>query len=503
MRDPRRWWALTAMSLAVFLVAVDGTVLSLATPSIVKDLQPTASQVLWIGDIYAFVLAGLLITMGNVGDRIGRKRLLLIGGTLFALISIPAAYSNTAEQLIFFRALMGVAGATLMPSTLALMRSTFSDAGERTFAIGVWSAMGAAGAAAGPLFGGVLLQHFWWGSVFLVNVPIMALVLAIGIPSLRESRDPNPGTLDVLSVALSMVGIIGVVFAIKEMAIEGVTAQYLVVGLIGGGASIWFVRRQLVLAHPLLDVRLFRSGPFTGAVLGTMLAVFGLAGSVFFFSQYLQFIKGLEPLEAGLFQLPATIAALVFALIAGKVMRRVGRAPAVAGGLLAMGVGMASIAVVLDSTLYLAFAIPLFLIGAGDGLALTIASDTVLAVAPKDRAGAASAVSETGYELGTALGIALLGSVLTAVYQATLRLPDGLPAEIARAANQSPGEAFEAMGRLPADLADRLTEAVHVAFTQALQVTTWVGAVVLAVGAVAAWRLLPGKDATVNEIVEH
>jgi DHA2 family multidrug resistance protein-like MFS transporter len=502
-KDPRRWWGLVAMSLAVFLVAVDGTVLSLATPSIVKDLQPTASQVLWIGDIYSFVLAGLLITMGNVGDRIGRKRLLLIGGTLFAVISIPAAYSANAEQLIFWRALMGVAGATLMPSTLALMRSTFSDPVERSFAIGVWSAMGAAGAAAGPLFGGVLLQYFWWGSVFLINVPIMALVFAIGMPALRESRNPNPGSLDLLSVALSMVGIIGVIYAVKEMAIEGLAAQYMVAGVVGAVALVWFVRRQLSLEHPLLDVRLFRSGPFSGAVLGTMLAVFGLAGSVFFFSQYLQFIKGLEPLQAGLFQLPATVAALVSALVAGAVMRRLGRGPVVAGGLLAIGIGMASIAVVLDSTVYLAFAVPLFLIGAGDGLALTIASDTVLAVAPRDRAGAASAVSETGYELGTALGIALLGSVLTAVYQGTLRLPDGLPVEVAEAANASPGEAFEVMGGLSPEVAARLTEAVHVAFTQALQITTWVGAVVLVLGAVAAWRLLPGKNAAVNEMVGH
>lgn len=502
-KDPRRWWALTAMSLAVFLVAVDGTVLALATPSIVKDLEPTASQVLWIGDIYAFVLAGLLITMGNVGDRFGRKRLLLIGGTLFALISVLAAYSATAEQLILFRALQGVAGATLMPSTLALMRSTFTDAGERSFAIGVWSAMGAAGAAAGPLLGGVLLQHFWWGSVFLVNLPIMALVLAIGLPSLRESKNPDSGPLDLLSAGLSLVGIIGLVFAVKELAIDGLEPMYVVVGVVAAVALVWFVRRQLHLEHPLVDIRLFSSGPFTGAVLGTLLSVFGLAGSVFFFSQYLQFIKGLEPLQAGLFQLPATIAALVSSLIAGNVMRRLGRGPVVAGGLLAIAVGMASIAFVLDSSLYLAFAIPLILIGTGDGLSLTIASDTVLAVAPKDRAGAASAVSETGYELGTALGIALLGSVLTAVYQASLRLPEGLPSEVAQAANESPGEAFGAMVGLPSDLVARLTESVHIAFTDALQVTTLVGALVLTVGAVAAWRLLPGKHDAVNEMVDH
>ena len=491
------------MSLAIFLVAVDGTVLSLATPSIVRDLQPTAGEVLWIGDIYSFVLAGLLITMGNVGDRVGRKRLLLIGGTMFAVLSIAAAYAPTAQWLILWRALLGVAGATLMPSTLALMRSTFTDAAERSFAIGVWSAMGAAGAAAGPLFGGVLLQHYWWGSVFLVNVPIMALVLIIGLPTLRESRDPNPGPLDVLSVVLSMVGILSVVYAIKEMAIRGFAPEYVVVGVIGVAALVWFVLRQRRLEHPLVDVRLFASGPFSGAVLGMLLSVFGLAGALFFFSQYLQFIKGLEPLAAGLFELPATLAALVAALAAGRIMRRFGRGPVTAVGLLAIGIGMAAIAFALDDSHYLAFAVPLVLIGAGDGVALTIASDTVLAVAPKDRAGAASAVSETGYELGTALGIALLGSILTAVYQGTLNPPAGLPAGVREAANESPGEAFEAMAGLPDDMAASLTDAVHVAFTHALQVTTWVGAAVLIVGAVVTYRLLPGRSEAVNEMVAH
>jgi len=502
-KDPRRWWALSAMCLAIFLVAVDGTVLSLATPSIVKDLQPTASQVLWIGDIYSFVLAGLLITMGNVGDRVGRKRLLLIGGTLFALISIPAAYASSAEMLIAARALLGVAGATLMPSTLALMRSTFTDPNERSFAIGVWSAMGAAGAAAGPLVGGALLQYFWWGAVFLINVPIMALVLIIGLPTLRESRDPNPGRLDILSVALSMAGILGLVFAIKETAIRGIEPGYLLAGLIGAVCLTWFIRRQRHLDHPLVDVRLFASGPFTGAVLGMLLSVFGLAGALFFFSQYLQFIRGLEPLQAGLFELPATLAALVASLLAGNVMRRFGRGPVTAVGLLAIGTGMAAIAFILDSSGYLVFAVPLILIGAGDGVALTIASDTVLAVAPKDRAGAASAVSETGYELGTALGIALLGSVLTAVYQGALKLPAGLPADVGEAANESPGEAFEAMGGLSPEVSAALTDAVEVAFTQAMQVTTWVGAAVLFAGACVTWRLLPGRSEAVNELVGH
>jgi DHA2 family multidrug resistance protein-like MFS transporter len=331
----------------------------------------------------------------------------------------------------------------------------------------------------------------------------MALVLLIGLPTLRESKDPAPGRLDLLSVVLSMVGILGVVYAIKETAIRGFEVGYFAAGVIGVVCLTWFVLRQKRLEHPLLDVRLFASAPFTGAVLATLLSVFGLAGALFFFSQYLQFIKGLEPLQAGLFELPATMAALVAALIAGNIMRRFGRGPVVAVGLLAVGLGMAGVALALDSDQYLFFAVPLILIGAGDGLALTIASDTVLAVAPKDRAGAASAVSETGYELGTALGIALLGSVLTAVYQGTLNLPDGVPERIAAAANESPGEAFEAMAGLPDGLRAALTDAVQVAFSDAMRVTTLAGALVLVLGAVVTWRLLPGRDEAVNEMVQH
>lgn len=491
------------MCLAIFLVAVDGTILSLATPSIVEDLHPSAPQVLWIGDIYSFVLAGLLVTMGNLGDRYGRKRLLMIGSVAFGIISVGAAFAPSAEALILARALLGVAGATLMPSTLALMRSTFTDDKERTFAVGVWSAMGAAGAAAGPLVGGILLEHFWWGSVFLVNVPIMALVLAIGLPTLRESKDPNPGPLDPISVALSLVGILAFVYAVKELATHGLEVSYLISGAIGIGALIWFVLRQRILEHPLIDVRLFGNAPFTGAVLGMILSVFGLAGSLFFFSQYLQFVKGLTPLQAGLFELPATLGALVASLLAARLMRSFGRGPLTAVGLLAIGLGMAAIALILDNPHFLVFAVPLIMIGAGDGVALTVASDTILAVAPRDRAGAASAVSETGYELGTALGIAILGSILTAVYQSRLRLPPGLGAKVTEATIESPGGAYEAAPGLPETIQRALIEAVHVAFRDAMSFTTIVGSVIIVIGAGVTWYLLPGKLDTVEEMSAH
>lgn len=498
--DPRRWWALTALCLAVFMVAVYGTVLSLATPSIVADLAPSASQILWIGDIYAFVLAGLLVTMGSLGDRIGRKRLLLIGGTAFAVLSVPAAMADSAGQLILLRALLGVAGATLMPATLALLRTTFVVATERTFAVGVWSAASAAGAAAGPLLGGLLLNSYWWGSVFLLNLPMMALVIGIGLPSLRESKDPNPGPFDPLSALLSLVGILGVVFALKELATGGSPVTMLPLALAAGLVLLWFVRRQLALPHPLIDVRLFRNGPFTGAVVAMMLAVFGLAGAIFFFSQFLQFVVGLTPLQAGLFELPATAAALVGSLLAGRLLRRVGRGPATAGALLAIAVGMLAVAVLLDRPSVLWFAVPLILIGAGDGIAIAVTSDTVLAVAPRDRVGAASAVSETGYQLGAALGIALLGSVLTMAYQAGLRQPvEGVDAAVAQAARQSPGNAFESAAGLPDQVAVALLDSVAAAFQQALSLTVVLGAVILALGAVLSWWLLPRRGQELAE----
>lgn len=496
----RRWWALTALSLAVLLVAVDGTVLSLAIPSIVTDLAPSAGQILWIGDIYAFVLAGLLVTMGSLGDRYGRKLMLLLGGTAFALLSIPAALADSAGQLILLRALLGVAGAALMPATLGLLRTTFSDPRERTFAVGVWSAASAAGAAAGPLVGGVLLTRYGWGSVFLLNVPVMALVLLIGVPSLRESKDPRPGPFDPLSALLSLAGILALIYALKGIVTgDSVLAMVPLAGL-AVLLLMWFVRRQLALPEPMIDMRLFRNGPFAGAVVAMVLAVFGLSGSIFFFSQYLQFVVGLSPLRAGLFELPATLAAVAGSLFAGRMMRQAGRGPATAGALLAIAAGMAAVAALLDHPSMLLFALPLMLIGAGDGIAIAVTSDTVLAVSPRDRVGAASAVSETGYQLGSALGIALLGSVLTAIYQAQVggRI-DGVSPAALEAARQSPGTAAEAVHGLPAEPAAALLAAVTDAFGQALSATVLLGAAILVFGAALSWWLLPRHGSEVAE----
>ncbi len=278
----RRWLALGVLSLGVLVIGVDGTVLAVATPFITRDLESTTTQVLWIGDIYSFVLAALLVTMGSLGDRTGHKKLLLSGATAFAVMSVVTAYASSAELLIGARALLGVAGATLAPSTLALIRGLFLQPRDRSMAVGVWAAMFSAGAALGPVIGGLLLEHFWWGSVFLINVAVMAVLLAGGIVLLPEQRNPTPGPWDLPSVGLSLVGVLGLVYAVKEGAAHGLRVDIAVIGVGGGAALTLFVWRQLRLPAPLIDVRLFGNRAFSGVVAANLLSVLGLSGLVFF-----------------------------------------------------------------------------------------------------------------------------------------------------------------------------------------------------------------------------
>ncbi|NEC73421.1 MFS transporter, partial [Streptomyces rochei] len=345
VKRPGRWLALSVLVLAVLLVAVDATVLGLATPYISEDLAPSGTQLLWIGDVYSFVIAGLLVSMGSLGDRIGRKRILLIGATAFGAISVLNAYAHTPELMIVARALLGVAGATLMPATLALIRNLFHDPRERSLAVGIWGAAASAGAAVGPVVGGFLLEHFWWGSVFLINLPVMAVLVLVGIKLLPESRNPNPGPWDLRSVVLSLVGMVGVVYAVKETAAHGFAWLTLGVGLLGAAALYGFVRRQLTMPAPLLDMRLFRSRGFSGAVLADLLTILGLSGLVFFLSQYLQLVQGRRPFEAGLAELPAAVGAVVAGLIAGRAARRFSVRAVVSGGLAAVGLALAALTV--------------------------------------------------------------------------------------------------------------------------------------------------------------
>ncbi|MDN3247857.1 MFS transporter [Streptomyces mutabilis] len=496
VKRPGRWLALSVLVLAVLLVAVDATVLGLATPYISEDLAPSGTQLLWIGDVYSFVIAGLLVSMGSLGDRIGRKRILLIGATAFGAISVLNAYAHTPELMIVARALLGVAGATLMPATLALIRNLFHDPRERSLAVGIWGAAASAGAAVGPVVGGFLLEHFWWGSVFLINLPVMAVLVVVGVKLLPESRNPNPGPWDLLSVVLSLVGMVGVVYAVKEAAAHGFAWATLAAGLLGAAALYGFVRRQLTMPTPLLDMRLFRSRGFSGAVLADLLTILGLSGLVFFLSQYLQLVQGRRPFEAGLAELPAAIGAVVAGLIAGRAARRYSVRAVVSGGLAAVGLALAALTVIGQHTGYPLLGAALLVVGVGAGLSFTVTADVILSSVPKEQAGAASAVSETAYELGAALGIAVLGSIVTGVYR-DFTGPAGTPA----AAHESLGGAVEAAAHLPDRSAGALLDAARQAFVDGLTLAAGVGATVLLAAAVAAWFLLRGQR--LEDGVEH
>ena len=491
----RRWFALGVLTMAVLIIGVDGTVLALAMPFISADLSASGTQLLWIGDIYSFVLAALLISMGSLGDRIGHKRLLLCGATLFGVVSAITAYSSSPEMLIATRALLGLAGATLAPATLALIRGLFPDQRERSIAVGIWASAFSAGAALGPVIGGVLLEHFWWGSVFLINIPAMVVLVVGGLVLLPEHRNPEPGPWDLPSVGLSMVGMLGVVYAIKEgiaAAAHGIRIDAVLAALLGAAALTLFVRRQLRLPVPLIDVRLFRRPVFTGVVVANLLSVLGLSGLVFFLSQYFQLVRGYGPLQAGLAELPAAVTATVFGVLAGIAVRYVSHRLVLTAGLTLVGVAMGTLMaflLLISPISYLPLGITLFVVGVGLGLAFTVASDVILASVPPHRAGSAAAVSETAYELGMALGIATLGSVLTAVYR-TVSVPPSLPGEIATQARDSLPSAIHAAQSLPAEQAERLLDPAREAFTHGLAVASGVGAALLLSAAVAVWWLL-------------
>ncbi|GAA2197235.1 MFS transporter [Streptomyces bangladeshensis] len=488
VKRPGRWLALSVLVLAVLLVAVDATVLGLATPYISEDLAPSGTQLLWIGDVYSFVIAGLLVSMGSLGDRIGRKRILLVGATAFGALSVLNAYASTPELMILARALLGVAGATLMPATLALIRNIFHDPRERSLAVGIWGATASAGTAVGPIAGGFLLEHFWWGSVFLINLPVMAVLVLVGIRTLPESRNPRPGPWDLSSVLLSLVGMIALVYAVKEAATHGFAWTTLGAGLLGAAALYGFVHRQLTMPVPLLDMRLFRRRGFSGAVLADLLTVLGMSGLVFFLSQFLQLVQDRRPFEAGLAELPAAVGAVAAGLVAGRAARRFSVRAVVSGGLAAVGIALAALTTIGQSTGYPLLGAALLVVGVGAGFSFTVTADVILSGVPKDQAGAASAVSETAYELGAALGIALLGSVVTGVYRGFAG-PAGTPA----GAHESLGAAVESATHLPPHQAEPLLAAARDSFVHGLHLASATGAAVLLTAAAVAWFLLKGQ----------
>ena len=488
----REWTGLAVLALACVLYAMDLTVLHLAIPRLSADLEPSSSQLLWIIDIYGFLVAGSLITMGTLGDRIGRRRLLLIGAGAFGVASLLAAFSTTAEMLIASRAVLGIAGATLAPSTLSLIRNMFLDPHQRTVAIGVWITSFSVGGAIGPLFGGLMLEFFWWGSVFLLAVPVMAVLLILGPALLPEFKDPDAGRIDVASAAMSLVAVLGVIYGLKQIAENGFGPSATVPVLAGLAVGLAFVRRQSRRENPLIDLKLFKVPAFSGSLATFTLAIFAMFGSFMFIAQYLQLVLGLTPLEAGLWTLPQSVGFVAGSMFAPQLVRRVRPAFVMGGGLLlaAMGLGMitqieagSGLPILVSASIVMSLGLaPVF----------TLGTDLIIGSAPPERAGAASGISETSAEFGGALGIAVLGSVGAAVYRSGVvdAVPPQIPAAAADAARDTLGGAVAVAGQLPEQLGGALVDAAHVAFTNGLQLTAAIGAVISLGIAVLATHLL-------------
>lgn len=491
----REWIGLAVLALPCLIYSMDLTVLYLAVPHISADLRPDATELLWIMDIYGFLIAGSLITMGTLGDHIGRRRLLLIGAAAFGLASLLAAFAGSAEELIAARALQGLAGASLAPSTLSLIRNMFHDDRERSFAIGIWVASFSAGGVVGPLIGGAILAFFDWGAIFLINVPIMLLLLVLGPLLLPEYRDPDAGRLDLASAALSMTSVLALIYGLKHLAAGGgiaVAVPAVVAGLLLG----WlFVRRQRQLAEPLIDLRLFRLPGFSAALALNVLALFIAFGFLVLVAQYLQLVRGMGPVEAGLWTVPSGLVFVLGSMVGPGLARRwsIGRVLGIGFALNVLAFGLLALAAVQDHfalffTGYLLFCLGLSPIGA-------LTSDLVVSSAPAEKAGAASAISETSFEFGGALGVALLGSLVAWMYHTGMTgLPaDGLTPALAGTARDTLSGAVQAAATLSGDAGNALLEMARQTFLQAVSLTAGVCAVISLL-ALALTSRLPAPD---------
>ncbi|MGH3875448.1 MAG: MFS transporter [Actinophytocola sp.] len=484
----REWIGLGVLVLPSMLLFMMLTILFLAIPHMAADLAPSSTEMLWILDIYGFLMAGFLVAMGTLADRIGRRKLLVIGAAVFGVVSILAAYTDEPAMMILWRAILGIAAATQMPSTLGLIFTMFRDAKQRGIAIGVWAAGISAGVALGPLLSGILLEAFTWRATFLVAVPVMAVVV-IGAPLLLpEHRDTNAGRLDLVSVLLLLATLLPFIYGIKALAKDDPLAVALLTVAVGLGFGAWFVIRQLRSDAPLLDVRLFANRTVSGALGVFILAASALGGVYLLFTQYLQLVADLSPLETGLAILPGAALLVVVSVVAPIIARRVRPGYVIAFGLAVQVIGYLMLTQV-ESTSGLPLLIASFIVlypAVNPAMAFT--TDLVVGSVPPEKAGAGSGLSTTANDLGISLGVALLGSIGIAAYRSEIdgTLPSGLPAEAAASAKDSMDGAVAAAGALPADLSAAVLEPARAAFTSGLNLAAIVAAVIAAAGAILA-----------------
>ena len=487
----RQWIALGVLALTALLLSLDVSVLYLALPELSADLGATTTQQLWMLDIYSFVLAGFLVTMGAVGDRIGRKRLLLIGAVAFGVASAAAAYATSPGQLVFWRAVLGIAGATLMPSTMGLIRTIFSDEKSMMTAIGIWYSCFMGGMAVGPLVGGVLLQHFWWGSAFLLGVPFMVLLVVVGRRVLPESDRQAGASVDLASSVLSLAAILPIIHGFKEIARGGNTTTALLTMSAGLAMGVLFVRRQRRIDNPLVDLALFRSRAFSTALAVMMVGGVVMAGVSFLSSQWLQLVAGLDTLGAGLWMLPANIALLIGSSSSAKIAARLGTARTMASGLVVCAAGLALYTLVGPASGLGLLVFGMCLTSFGIMLPSTLTMSVMMQSAPPERAGSVASMSETSGEFGIAVGVAGLGSLATFVYRDQLTpYAAGHASAATTSALDSLAGALQAAGSLPVAAAHELVTAAQSAFTTSLNLVAGVGASLFIVCAVLTVRVL-------------
>lgn len=494
MSKRRRWAALIMLALGLGVVVMDMTILIMALPDLVRDLSSTATEQLWIVDAYSIVLAGLLIPMSVLADRWGRKRVLLIGFAIFGADSALVLVATSSGQVIALRAVLAIGGAMIMPTTLAMIRTIFTDPVERARALAIWSMTAGLGAVAGPLVGGTLLEFFSWHSAFLINVPIVVIAIVAGLLLLPEARDPNPPKWDFAATALAIAGMVATVWGIKGLAKNGFDHLGSWAELAAGLAVLaLFVLRNLRQDDPMLDVRLFRRRPFSAGVLAALITSLAMAGVLLLVAQWLQTVAGFSPIVAGAALLPMAGGALVAAPLAPALAMRTSARAVISGGLTAAGVGMLSLSLTADLTSYGQLVVPLALVGAGMG-SLAIASAIIMGSAPAAKAGDAAAIEESMYDIGNVLGIAIIGSIAAAIYRASLHVEtlvaQGLDPAYAEAAEESVAQALvisEQTGNTG------LGAAAATAFGDGLAFASTVGGVVLLATAAIVFRLVPKK----------
>ena len=471
----RRWVALGVLCTSLLAIVVDNTIVNVALPTLVRELDAELSELQWVVDAYTLVFAGLLLLGGALGDRYGRRRMLLAGLVVFGLASAGAAFAGGVEALIAARAVMGAGAAFIMPATLSLLISVFEDPRERATAIGLWAATAGVGVALGPVAGGFLLDHFSWGSIFIVNLPLCAAALVVGPRVIAESLDPSAPRVDWLGAALSGVALLALVWAVIEAPSEGWTAlPVLAAFAVAGALSVAFVVQQGRVVEPLLDLELFRNPRFTAASATIMVLFFALFGFLFLCTQYLQFVLGYSPSEAGVRVLPYAAGMIVFAAVSARLVERLGTKRVVTAGMLLFSLGLAVAATVGETGGYGRLAVALVLMGTGMGLAGAPATESIMSSLPPDRANIGSAVNDTTRELGGALGVAIVGSIMSSLYAS------GLP-------SSTPELGAAVQG------GSAVAEAAREAFVHAMSRASIVVALVAALGAVVAWRYLPAR----------